>query len=32
MKMNAYKFAQKEFFNTQVLLNSIEKQIKKASC
>jgi len=32
MKMNAYKYAQKKFFNTQVLLNCIEKQIKKISC
>ena len=32
MKMNAYKYAQKKFFNTQVLLNCIEKQIKKVSC
>jgi len=32
MKMNAYQYAQKKFFNTQVLLNCIEKQIKKISC
>ena len=32
MKMNAYKYAQKNFFNTQVLLDCIEKQIKKVSC
>jgi len=32
MKMNAYKYAQKKFFNTQVLLNCIEKQINKVSC
>ena len=32
MKINAYKYAQKKFFNTQVLLNCIEKQIKKVSC
>jgi len=27
MKMNAYKYAQKQFFNTKVLLNCIENQI-----
>ena len=27
MKMNAYKYSQKQFFNTKVLLNCIEKQI-----
>jgi 3-deoxy-D-manno-octulosonic-acid transferase len=32
MKMNAYKYAQKKFFNTQVLLNCIEKHINKVSC